>query len=313
MVTRNEVSVPLSIKIDWWIKGGILFFVFPEIEINTINIRKEEVSMEYSKFVWKDWRLHVMVLIFTVVAEMIGSQTIRFGDFSMTLSPLIFSMLLMTVFYLIPAQNIITEKNSPNASKMMSLAGGILIAKLGVSSGAAMEEVLNAGLAITLQNIGEGFSFMLGLPIAVLVFGLKRESIGMTFGVSREANVALISDKYGAESPEFRGVMTNYIVGTIFGVIAMSFLISVLVQIPFISPESIALATGIGSASMMAGGMGTLLEQFPEQATKLEAYAAMSNLVSSVVNIYIALFIGLPLTERAYSFLNRFRYSKEEL
>lgn len=269
--------------------------------------------MDNSKWIWKDWRLHVMVLIFTVVAEMIGSQTIRFGVFSVTLAPLIFSMLLMTIFYLIPSQNIITESNSPNASKMMSLAGGLLIAKLGVSSGAAMEEVLNAGLAITLQNLGEGFSFLLGLPVAVLIFGLRRESIGMSFGVSREANVALISDKYGAESPEFRGVMTNYIVGTIFGVIAMSFLISVLVQLPFISPESIALATGIGSASMMAGGMGTLLEFFPEQATTLEAYAAVSNLVSSVVNIYIALFLGLPLTERAYRVLNRLRLNKSSV
>jgi len=268
--------------------------------------------MKYSKPIWKDWRLHLMVFVFTVIAEMIGSQTIRFGQFSMTLAPLIFSMLLMTIFYLIPKQKIISEKNSLNASKMMALAGGILIAKLGVSSGAALEEVLNAGIAITLQNIGEGFSFILGLPIAVLFFKLKRESIGMSFGVSREANVALISDKYGADSPEFRGVMTNYIVGTIFGVIAMSFLISVLVQIPFVSPKSIALATGIGSASMMAGGMGTLLEQFPEQATTLEAYAAMSNLVSSVVNIYIALFIGLPLTEKAYKFLSRFQSKKNQ-
>src|SRR5690625_164074 len=275
-------------------------------------MRKEAFSMKYSKPIWKDWRLHLMVFVFTVIAEMIGSQTIRFGQFSMTLAPLIFSMLLMTIFYLIPKQKIISEKNSLNASKMMALAGGILIAKLGVSSGAALEEVLNAGIAITLQNIGEGFSFILGLQIAVLFFKLKRESIGMSFGVSREANVALISDKYGADSPEFRGVMTNYIVGTIFGVIAMSFLISALVQIPFVSPKSIALATGIGSASMMAGGMGTLLEQFPEQATTLEAYAAMSNLVSSVVNIYIALFIGLPLTEKAYKFLNRFQTKKNQ-
>lgn len=268
--------------------------------------------MKDSKPVWKDWRLHVMVLIFTVIAEMIGSQTIRFGEFSMTLSPLIFSMSLMAIFYLIPRQNMITEKTSGNASKMMALTGGILIAKLGVSSGAAIEEVLNAGFVVTLQNLGAAFSFILGLPIAVFFFKLKRESIGMSFGVSREANVALISDKYGAESPEFRGVMTNYIVGTIFGVIAMSFLISVLAQFSFISPESIALATGIGSASMMAGGMGTLLEQFPDQATTLEAYAAMSNLISSVVNIYIALFISLPLTEKAYSSLDRFRHNKEE-
>lgn len=66
--------------------------------------------MKYSKPIWKDWRLHLMVFVFTVIAEMIGSQTIRFGQFSMTLAPLIFSMLLMTIFYLIPKQKIISEK-----------------------------------------------------------------------------------------------------------------------------------------------------------------------------------------------------------
>lgn len=262
--------------------------------------------MEKRQSIWKDYRLHAMVLIFTVIAELIGSQSIKLGRFSFTLAPLIFSMLLMTIFYLIPKQKIITEKNAHNASQMMALAGGLLIAKLGVSSGAAIMEVLQAGVAVTLQNLGEGFSFILGLPLAML-FGMNREAIGMTFGVSREANVALISEKYGAESPEFRGVMTNYIVGTIFGVVAVSFLMSVLAEIPFISPVSLSLATGIGSASMMVGGLGTLIDRFPEQATELEAYAAISNLVSSVINIYTALFIGLPLTERGYRWMDGLR------
>ncbi|MBZ6527357.1 DUF3100 domain-containing protein [Aerococcaceae bacterium DSM 111021] len=262
--------------------------------------------MEKTQPIWKDYRLHVMVLIFSVIAELIGSQSVKLGRFSFTLAPLIFSMLLMTIFYLIPQQKIITEKSTKNASAMMALAGGLLIAKLGVSSGAAIEEVMQAGIAVTLQNLGEGFSFLIGLPLAI-VFGMKRESIGMTFGVSREANVALISEKYGAESPEFRGVMTNYIVGTIFGVVAVSFLMSILAEIPYISPISLSLATGIGSASMMVGGLGTLIERFPEMATELEAYAAMSNLVSSVINIYTAIFIGLPLTERAYRWFDKLR------
>lgn len=265
--------------------------------------------MNQKKPIWTDYRLHVMVLIFSVIAELIGPQPIKLGRFSFTLAPLIFSMLLMTIFYLIPKQKIITEKNAGNASQMMALTGGLLIAKLGVSSGAAIEEVLQAGVAVTLQNLGEGFSFLLGLPLAI-IFGMKREAVGMTFGVSREANVALVSEKYGAESPEFRGVMTNYIVGTIFGVISVSFLMSVLAEIPFISPISLSLATGIGSASMMIGGLGTLIERFPEQATELEAYAAISNLVSSVINIYTALFIGLPLTERAYALLDKLRTKK---
>ncbi|UUX32826.1 DUF3100 domain-containing protein [Fundicoccus culcitae] len=256
--------------------------------------------------IWKDYKLHIMVLIVTVIAELIGSQSIRLGRFSFTLAPLIFSMLMMTIFYLIPQQKIITEKNAGNAAQMMALAGGLLIAKLGVSSGAAIEEVLSAGIAVTLQNLGEGFSFVFALPLA-MAFGMQREAVGMTFGVSREANVALISEKYGAESAEFRGVMTNYIVGTIFGVVAVSFLMSVLAEIQFISPISLSLATGIGSASMMVGGLGTLIDRFPEMATELEAYAAISNLVSSVINIYTALFIGLPLTERAYNWMDNIR------
>ena len=254
---------------------------------------------------WQNYPLQIMVLIFTVIAELIGTQRIPLGRFSFTLAPLIFSMILMTLFYLIPKQKIVTEKSTHHASEMMALAGGLLLAKLGVSSGAAIEEVLSAGIPVILQNLGEGFSFAIGLPLAVVVFGMGRESIGMTFGVSREANVTLISEKYGAESPEFRGVMTNYIVGTVFGVIAVSFLMSVLAELSFISPISLALASGIGSASMMVGGLGTLLERYPEMATELEAYAAISNLVSSVISIYTALFIGLPLTERVYSWLDR--------
>lgn len=250
---------------------------------------------------WQDYPLHIMVLVFTLTAELIGSQRVPLGRFSFTLAPLIFSMVFMTLFYLIPWQKIVTEKSTHHASKMMAIAGGLLIAKLGVSSGAAIKEVLGAGIPVILQNLGEGFSFVIGLPIAVLVFGMGRESIGMTFGVSREANVTLVSEKYGADSPEFRGVMTNYIVGTVFGVIAVSFLISVLAELPFISPISLSLASGIGSASMMVGGLGTLLERYPDMATELEAYAAISNLVSSVISIYSALLIGLPLTERAYS------------
>ncbi len=254
---------------------------------------------------WRDYRLHLLVFIASVIAELIGSQRVPLGRFSFTLAPLIFSMILMALVYIIPKGKLFSEKSVKNASTMMAISGGVLLAKLGVSSGAAIEQVLDSGIAITLQNLGEGFSFILGLPIAVLVFGMKRESIGMSFGVSREANVALISERYGADSPEFRGVMVNYIVGTIFGVVAVSLLMSILSEMSFISPHSLALATGIGSASMMVGGLGTLIERFPELQTELEAYAAVSNIVSSVIAVYTAIFIGLPLTEWAYKGLSK--------
>lgn len=262
--------------------------------------------------IWKDYRLHIAVIIISIIAELIGSINIEFGDFSMTLSPMIFSMIIMTVFYLVTKEKILNEDNARRASSMMSISVGLLIAKMGVSSGAAIDQVLEAGIPIVLQNLGEGFSFILGLPIAMYVFKMGKEAVGMTFGVSRETNVAIISNKYGPDSPEFRGVMTNYITGTVFGVIVISFIVSILLQLPFVSDESIALATGIGSASMMAGGLGTLLEQVPEKAQTLEAYAALSNVISTAVSIYITLLIGLPLTERSYSFLDRFRGNKKD-
>lgn len=255
---------------------------------------------------FKDYKLHLVILIATIIAELIGTQKLTLGIFTFSLAPLIFSMLLVATFYLLPFQKVVTKKHAKSASTMMAIIGGILIAKLSVSSGAAINQVLGAGVAVIVQNFGEGLAFLFALPVAIIL-GLKREAVGITFGVSREANVALITDKYSSDSPEFRGVMTNYIVGTIFGVIAVSLVMSVLAEAPFVSPESLALATGVGSASMMVGGLGTLLERFPEKAVELEAYAAMSNLISTVMTIYIALFIGLPLTERAYRVLDKFR------
>ncbi|AMB99103.1 hypothetical protein AWM75_03395 [Aerococcus urinaehominis] len=251
----------------------------------------------------RDWRLHALVFVSSIVAELIGPVRVPLGRFSFTLAPLIWSMILMAVIYIAPKKAVLSEKNVGHAATAMALAGGLLMAKLGVSSGASLNEILAAGLPVALQNLGEGFSSLFSLPLAILVFGMSREAIGMTFGVSREANVTLISEKYGAESAEFRGVMVNYIVGTVFGVVAVSMLVSFLSTLPFISPRSLALASGIGSASMMVGGLGTLIENYPDQAQVLEAYAAASNVVSTVIAIYTSLFIGLPFTEWWYKML----------
>lgn len=66
--------------------------------------------MEKAQPIWKDYRLHVMVLIFSVIAEVIGSQSVKVGRFSFTLAPLIFSMVLMTVFYLIPNKKLLQKR-----------------------------------------------------------------------------------------------------------------------------------------------------------------------------------------------------------
>lgn len=258
---------------------------------------------EANQPLWKDYRLHVLVLLFTVAAELIGSQTVTAGGISVTFAPLIFSMIMMTVFYLLP-QNLVNEKTVKVASPMMNVACALLMAKMGVTSGASLDLVAEAGVGVIIQNFGDALTMTFALPVAIF-FKMKREAIGMTFGLSREANVALISDKYGADSPEFRGVMTNYIVGTIFGVLAISFYSSLLLNFSFFSPQAIAMAVGVGSASMMSGGLASLIERFPAMEAELTAYASISNLISGAIAIYLAIFVALPLTEKLFALLGR--------
>ena len=56
----------------------------------------------------------------------------------------------------------------------------------------------------------------------------------------------------------------------------------------------------IGSASMMAAGTGSIIAAYPEAAETVGAYAAAANLMTSVLGIYFALFISLPVTVKIY-------------
>ena len=76
---------------------------------------------------WRDYRLHLLVFIASVIAELIGSQRVPLGRFSFTLAPLIFSMILMALVYIIPKGKLFSEKSVKNASTMMAISGGVLL------------------------------------------------------------------------------------------------------------------------------------------------------------------------------------------
>lgn len=83
-----------------------------------------------------------------------------------------------------------------------------------------INDIIMAGPALILQNFGNLGTIVFALPVALLL-GFKRECIGMTHSVAASPNVALISERYGSDGPEFRGVMVVYVVGTVFGTIFM--------------------------------------------------------------------------------------------
>ena len=62
--------------------------------------------------------------------------------------------------------------------------------------------------------------------------------------------MALIGEKYGLDTPEGRGVMSVYIAGTVCGTIFFGIMASFLAALRIFHPYSLAMASGVGSASV---------------------------------------------------------------
>lgn len=260
--------------------------------------------MEKKSSILKDYKLHLVVLFASILAELIGTKRVVIGDITIGLAPLIWSMLIVFAIYMIKPLKLVTEKNAANSNLMMGIGLSLLMAKLGVTSGSSLEQIREAGAALILQNFGNLGTILLALPIALLL-GMKRESVGMSHALSREANVGLIQDTYGGGSAEFRGVMAVYIVGTLLGPIVMSVLSSVSIATGIVSPLGASMGVGAGSASMMTAGLASLIEAYPELEGQMTAFAGLSNLISSVIAIPLGVFLGLPFTEFLYGKLSK--------
>ncbi|WP_226654271.1 DUF3100 domain-containing protein [Pseudalkalibacillus hwajinpoensis] len=253
------------------------------------------------KGIWKDWRLHLLVLVIVAFTEWIGVFQFTVGPGVILLLPMLYAMLIGLGLFFTP---VIKKAQSLNAEPLIVLGVTLLIAKIGVIIGPSLPKLIEAGPALLLQEFGNLGTIFIALPIAVLL-GLKRESIGMTHSVAREPNVGLIVDKYGFNSPEGRGVMAIYIFGTVFGAVFMGVISGFLATITPLHPLSFAMASGIGSGSMMAAASGSLVAAFPAFSDDIIAFAGASNLLSLSTGLYMSIFIGLPLTEKMYQLMTR--------
>ncbi|MEE3489504.1 MAG: DUF3100 domain-containing protein [Methanobrevibacter sp.] len=252
---------------------------------------------------WRDYGLHITVLVLVIIAELIGPIKIPLTKgVEVSIMPLLYTMVLGLVFYLAKPIKWIERKQSRVAEGAMMLFIGILIAKLAVSSGQSMHLLFEMGPALLFQELGHLATIFIALPVALLL-GFKRETIGMTNSIGREPEVAVVVDKYGFNSPESRGIFALFIVGTIIGTVFISFLTSICVSILPLHPYAFAMASGVGSASMNAASLGPTLAAFPGLETQIEAFAGFSNLLSFSIGIYIVIFIAIPLTEKLYALL----------
>lgn len=250
-------------------------------------------------------RLLVVTLAVVALAEMVGAVQFKLGPGKVVLLPMLWALLIAAAFGL-------AQRRVPGAARIDSglqgLAGGLLnaalllfVVKLSLTVGAALPMLKQAGWALFFQEFGHAFGTLaLGLPLALLL-GIKREAVGATFSVGREGNLVIIGEKYGMASPEGRGVLAEYITGTVLGALFIAVLAGFVTSLGIFDPRSLAMGAGVGSGSLMAAGLGAITAQQPaDMVPQLTAIAAASNLLTSVVGFYFTLFLSLPACSWLY-------------
>ncbi|WP_025681804.1 DUF3100 domain-containing protein [Paenibacillus massiliensis] len=252
--------------------------------------------------------LLAFVLLIITTAEFIGIQSIPVGNIRISLLPLVFAILITMVLG-IPVlrkgimTKIYSKTNVSFASKYLIFIMLPLMARYGADVAPKLNQILEVGWVFLLQEIGNLGTILLGLPIAILL-GLRREAIGSTLGLGREGELAYISEKYTLDSPEGRGVLSLYIIGTLFGTLFFSIIAPVLHAMGF-SIEALAMSAGVGSASMMTGASSALIAINPEMTETINGYAAASQLLTSFLGTYTMVFLAVPLQRFMYKFMVR--------
>jgi len=260
------------------------------------------------KELFKDWRVHLMCLALTVVAELIGLQKFSFGPIAFSLFPMLYALIFGLI---LGVMKFIKPKDMEISAEYIGISVMLLGAKMGSSIGPNIGTVLKSGAALLLQELGNLGTIFLAIPVACLVFKMGRAAVGCGFSISREGSLAIIADKYGLASPEGQGVMGGYITGTVLGTVFNGILVSFLISLNIFHPYALAMAAGTGSASMMSAALAPILDAYPEMAETLSAYASSSQVLTSVDGMYMSIFVALPVTNWLYGKLSR-RYTNKE-
>lgn len=248
-----------------------------------------------------EYKIFILAFVFIVIADSIGQIQVPLGPGTLILFPIFYS-LIIGVLSGPEVLKIFDKKEVKAASKLVIVAICPFIAKLGINAGASIEVILSAGPALILQEIGNLGTIFLAMPFALLL-GLKREAIGATHSINRESNLALITDMFGPDSPETRGSLSIYVVGGMVGTIFFSFLTTIEASLNLFHPYALGMASGVGAGILMASATASLALIYPDMAAELSALASTSETISGITGIYVAIFVGIPLTKKLYQLL----------
>ncbi|MFE4544063.1 DUF3100 domain-containing protein [Arthrobacter sp. NPDC056727] len=238
------------------------------------------------------------------LAIMIGTHKFHLGPAAIVLMPILWTVLIGG-FLGVQKWRPIGGRARAVSTHLMDVSIVFFLAGLGSQIGPSLAKFTNIGPAILLQEVGHVVgTVILALPVAVAL-GLGRTAIGATWSIDRESYLAFAIQRFGVRSPEYRGVFGVWVLGSVFGAVFISLLAGLLGGLEFFDPRALALGLGLGSASMMLGGVGALSILYPEMAGEIMALAALSNLVTNIVGFYAGVFIALPLCQKLYRMWSR--------
>lgn len=272
---------------------------------NKKNQGKLDSGNDFNSFL----KLFVTVLLIVAATEIFGTKTFKIGPGQVVLLPMLFAVIigmLITPDLLgsktKALKKVISMQEVEKAGTYVMIALLPLGVKYGTLVGPNIVEVVKAGPAFLLQELGNLGTVFIALPLALLL-GMKREAVGATASISREPTLGVIGERYGISSPEGTGVLGTYLMGTVFGTIFFG-LLGGYASATGLHPLALAMASGMGSGSMMAAASGALAEAVPAMKDEILAYAATSNMLTGVTGLYSVIFLGLPLVNFLYDKLS---------
>jgi len=248
--------------------------------------------------------LAAMALAVAITAQLIGPLKVSIGVGALLIFPMVWG-LLMGLVSSVQKIKPLPVKYQRLAAALSGVAVLVLCARLSVDIGPNIPTMLKAGPALLLQEVGHLLgTIVLALPLAVLL-KMGRATVGATFSLDREPAFAMVSERFGPNSDEYRGVLAMYVFGTVFGAVYISLISSLVANWKIFDPLALAMGAGVGSGSMMAASAASIIGAYPDDKTAILGMAAVSNMITSLLGVYVGMYIALPLADRVYRLLTR--------
>ncbi|MFB7918217.1 DUF3100 domain-containing protein [Streptomyces sp. NPDC056061] len=245
-----------------------------------------------------------LALVIALVVQAVGQLDIDLGIGSVIVFPMVWGLILGL---LVSVQKIrpLGIHLQRVASALVGVAVMLLVARLAFNIGPSLPTLVKAGPALLLQEIGHLLGTVaVALPLAV-VLRLGKATVGATFSLDREPSFAMVSEKYGPDSDQYRGVLAMYVFGTMFGAVFITLLTSLVSNWNIFDPLALAMGAGVGSGSMMAASSASIVAAYPGHEEAILGMAAVSNLITTILGVYVGIYVALPLADRFYRFLTR--------